>query len=186
MPAAALRRRFCVLLLVLAGCRGRVPATLEQIEAEQLALPALYLTADGREVIVPGSGRDVIVAPGSRELAFRASMCTNPACPNQGRGRGGRPFLFTWVDPLARVDERGEVQFDVVPDRTAEVLRRGGMPEPTCPGCAGLRDKARESAEDRQRYRNWVVYYELPESAARNKELDAEYRRQLQAQGKRR
>jgi hypothetical protein len=30
------------------------------------------------------------------------------------------------------------------------------------------------------------VYYELPESAARRKELDAEHRRRLQAEGRRR
>lgn len=169
-----------------AGCRGRTPATLEQIEADQLALPAVYLTADGREVIVPANRGDVIVAPGSRDLAFRAYTCTNPDCPNRERGTAGRPFLFTWADPLWKVDEQGQLQFDVVPDRAAETLRRGGQPEPTCPGCLELRAKDAETAEIRQRYRDWVVYYELPESAARRQELDAEHRRRLQAEGRRR
>ena len=169
-----------------AGCRGRTPATLEQIEADQLALPAVYLTADRREVIVPANRGDVIVAPGSRELAFRAYTCTNPACPNRERGTAGRPFLFTWADPLWKVDEQGQLQFDVVPDRAAETLRRGGQPEATCPGCLELRSRDAETAEIRQRYRDWVVYYELPESAARRKELDAEHRRLLQAEGRRR
>lgn len=180
------RPLLCVLLALLAGCMGRGSATLEQIEADQLALPAVYLTAEGREVIVPGGGRDVIVAPGTREIAFRAYTCVNPACPNRERGSAERPFLFTWPDPLWKVDERGELQFDVVPDRAAETVRRGGLPEPTCPGCATIRDKTGESAQVRQRYRDWVVYYELPESARRRKELDAEHRRQLQAQGRRR
>jgi hypothetical protein len=171
---------------VVAGCRGRTPATLEQIEADQLALPAVYLTADGREAIVPANRGDVIVVPGSRQLAFRAYMCTNPDCPNRERGTGDRPFLFTWADPLWKVDEQGQLQFDVVPDRAAETLRRGGLPEPTCPGCLELRAKDGEPPETRQRYRNWVVYYELPESAARRKELDAEHRRRLQAEGRRR
>lgn len=179
-------RALLAMAALAAGCRGRTPVTLEQIEADQLALPAVYLMADGREVIVPANRGDVIVAPGSRELAFRAYMCTNPSCPNRERGSAGRPFLFTWPDPLWKVDEQGQPQFDVVPDRAAETLRRGGLPEPTCPGCLELRNKDGEPAETRQRYRNWVVYYELPESAARRKELDAEHRRRLQAEGRRR
>ena len=186
MSVPASHRVVWSLLALLAGCRGRVPATLEQIEADQLALPAVYLTTDGRELIVPANRGDVIVAPGARELAFRAYTCTNPDCPNRERGSAGRPFLFTWPDPLWKVDEQGQLQFDVVPDRAAETVRRGGLPEPTCPGCLERRAKEGESVETRQRYRNWVVYYELPESAARRKELDAEHRNQLQKQGRRR
>ncbi len=176
----------CALLVLVAGCWGRTPVTLEQIEAEQLALPAVYLTADGREVIMPATRGDVIVVPGSRQLAFRAYRCTAPACPNRERGSADRPFLFTWPDPLWNVNKQGQLQFDVVPDRAAETLRRGGLPEPTCPGCLKLHDTGHQTAESRQRHSKWVVYYELPESAARYKELDEQYRRQLQAMGRQR
>ena len=49
MSIHATRCIVCALLVLVAGCWGRTPVTLEQIEAEQLALPAVYLTADGRE-----------------------------------------------------------------------------------------------------------------------------------------
>lgn len=160
---------------VLAGC-GRRMRTLKEIEAEQMALPVLYLTAGGEELIAPArSDRDVVVAPKSRQPAFRAYVCTNPDCPNRDRQVKGRPFVFSWPDPMWRVDERGELQYDVVEDRMAEIIKRGGTAEPTCPGCLARRDSARETAEQRQRYRDWVVYYELPETIARRKQLDAEY-----------
>lgn len=173
------------MISALVGCSRR-PRTLDEIAAEQMSLPVLYLTADGEEVIAPArSDRDVIVVPRSRKLAFRAYVCTNPACPNRDRQQNGRPFLFSWPDPMWRVDEQGELQYDVVEDRMAEILRRGGTEEPTCPGCQPRRDPARETAEQRQRYRDWVVYYELPESIARNERLDVEYRERQRVVGKR-
>ena len=185
MSIHATRCIVCALLVLVAGCWGRTPVTLEQIEAEQLALPAVYLTADGREVIMPATRGDVIVVPGSRQLAFRAYRCTAPACPNRERGSADRPFLFTWPDPLWNVDKQGQLQFEVVPDRAAETLRRGGLPVPTCPGCLKLHDTGHQTDEIRQRRSKWVGYYDLPESAARSKELDEQYRRLLQAMGRR-
>lgn len=167
------------------GCRRPPPTTLPEIEAAQLALPAVFLTVDGEEVIAPGDRSDVVVAPRSRTPAFRAYTCTNPACPNRDRGRAGRPALFIWADPLWRVDERGELVYDVAADRAGEIVRRGGDPEPTCPGCLAHRDRDRETPETRQRYRDWTARYELPETLARRAELDEAYRRRLEATGRR-
>lgn len=158
------------------GCGPGGPRTADQIAAEQLALPVLYLATDGERVTAPANQTDVVIVPGSRRLAFRAYHCTNPDCPNRDRGSDGRPFLFTWPDPLWRIGDKGELEYEVVEDRLGEVVRRGSSAEPTCPGCRTRRNPGNESAEVRQRYRDWVVYYELPESAARSKQLDAEYR----------
>lgn len=174
-----------VLLTGAWGCRRPAPATLPEIEAAQLALPAVFLTVDGEEVIAPGERSDVVVAPRSRKPAFRAYACANPDCPNRDRGSAGRPVLFIWADPLWRVDERGELVYDVVADRAEEIVRRGGDPEPTCPGCRAHRDRDRETPEMRQRYRDWTARYELPETRARRAELDEAYRRRLEATGRR-
>lgn len=172
------RRRWLpiVLLAVVTGCGRTGTRTREEVAAEQLSLPALYLTATGEEVIAPAVLGDVVIAPGSRQPAFRAYVCTNPACPNHGREVNGHPFVFAWPDPLWRIDDQGRLEYEVVENRMAEIVRRGGSAEPTCPGCRTRRDPGQETAAERQRYRDWVVYYELPESAARSRELDAEYR----------
>lgn len=164
------------LVAVAVGCGRGGPRSADAIAAEQLSLPVLYLTAEGEEVTAPANLSDVVIAPRSRRLAFRAYHCVNPDCPNRDRGGNGRPFLFAWPDPLWRIGDKGDVEYEVVEDRMGEIVKRGGTAEPTCPGCRTRRNVRSESAEERQRYRDWVVYYELPESAARSRQLDAEYR----------
>lgn len=169
--------------LVVSGCGRQPERTLAEIAAEQESLPVLYITRGGTEVVAPPALGDVVVEPKSRQLAFRAYRCTNPDCPDRGRGVDGRPSLFIWEDPLWRIDDGGVPQYEVVPDRMAEILRRGGLAEPTCPACRLRRDPERETAAERRRYREWVEYHELPASADRRRALDQEYRQRQQAGG---
>lgn len=157
------------------GCRGEAkPRALEQIKQEQLSLPALYLTHEGQqEVIAPSDKGDVIVDPSSGKLAFRAWTCNNPDCPGK-RPPGQRPYLFIWRDPLYFVNDRGEVDFDPVPNRAEVIVERGCFLEPTCPECLTLRDRAKESPEVARQYVDWCQQYVLPATAKRAEELKLE------------
>lgn len=164
----------------LAGCGSDKPRPLDEIKAERLALPALYLTLNGEEVIAPRNKGDVIVDPASKQLAFRAYTCNNPQCPGRGKESGSRPFLFIWHDPLWFVNSEGELEYEVVPDRSEQIVERGGHIEPTCPECLTQRNPENEDAATRQQYRDWVTYYVFPETAKRQKELDEEHRQRLE------
>lgn len=170
-----LAARLLLLIAVVAGCGRRPERTLDVIAAEQESLPVLYLTRGGDEVVAAPALGDVVVEPTTRQLAFRAYVCTHPNCPDRDRRADGRPSLFIWEDPLWRIDDRGEPQYEVVPDRMAEIVRRGGTPEPTCPACRSRRDPSRETPAERGGYRERVAYYELPTSVARRRQLDQEY-----------
>jgi hypothetical protein len=179
MKCAGLLLRACCAFfgLVWVGCSGdSKPRPLEEIQQEQLSLPALYLTYDDkREVIASGDQGDVIVDKDSGKLAFRAWTCTNPDCPGK-KPAGQRPLLFIWHDPLYFVDESGSVNYDAVPNRAEMIVKRGGHLEPTCPECLKIRDGARETPAVEQQYRDWCQQYVLPTAASRSEELRQEVR----------
>ncbi len=159
------------------GCGSNSSRTLDDIKADRRELKALYLTLDGEEVVASRELGDTVVASNKKDIAFRAYICKNPDCT--GKGKGDRPFLFVWRDPMYSVNENGELKYDVVPDRAEQFILRGSTIEPTCPECAKHRDSDNETPEVRQEYRDWTAYYVLPKTAQREKELDEEHRLRL-------
>ena len=147
-------------------------------------VPALFVTQRGQRVIAPERSGAAVVDPETGEVAFRAWVCTNPSCP--GKQTDGDPLLFIWEDPLFSVGEDGTLQYEEVPNREELIVQRGGFLEPTCPACYEHRNRAGESAEERQQYADWCRIHVLPQSAKRLKELDEEHTRRLESVKRRR
>jgi len=127
---------------------------------------------------VAAGNQSAVVDFRTGELAFRAWICRNPACP--GRKGDGQPVKFVWVDPLYFAKPDGTVGSEIVADRTAEIVRRGGTATPQCPECVKMRNLASETAADQRKYMEFCVEYVLPETERRQKELEAEYVRRVQ------
>ena len=178
-------RRFALLigmlpLMTIIGCSKS--RTLEEIEAEQRALPVLYLTEKTLSEVRAPADAGLFADDQTGELCYRAYECRNPDCP--GRSEEGRPYLFIHRDVLASVDASGEVTWSAIPagENPQEYIRAlGGYMTPTCPKCVVSRDLDSESTEDRQRYQNWCKLHELEETAALRAELEAEYAKAFEA-----
>ena len=150
--------------------------TLEEIEAEQRALPVLYLTEESMSEVQAPADAGLFIDEATGELCYRAYECQNPDCP--GGSGDGKTYLFIHRDVLASVDSTGEITWEQIPagQNPQDYIRsQGGYLQPTCPKCAETRDFDSESEEDRRKYQNWAKLYELPEVAKRRAELEEEY-----------
>jgi len=192
---------FKVLLLVtltltLASCWGKSKKarTTKDITQDRLDIPCLYLTPDGKEIKVPfKDAREVVLDPETKQMIYPAYTCTNPDCPGKDKGKNGRPYLFIWEDPTVTVNAEGKIVpvESLAKARQArdnieyqrlyeEICKKKGIPlERACPECFKKRNYASETEEERQKYRDWVVRYELPEAAEQRKKLDEEHQRRL-------
>lgn len=168
-------------LLVLLGCslpacnEDVKPRSLEEIEAERMALPALFITTSGKPIQAPAN-LGLFVDEASREIAWPAYACDNPQCP--ARKPDGQPHLFTWQDPRFFVTPEGKLgtrEFATLNAWREAVAQAGGFREPTCPECFKNRRPATETPQDREKFNNYVRRYDPPESIARRKELDAQW-----------
>lgn len=162
----------------LSSCEKELPMTRAQIYEAQLAVPTLYRTEAGDEIIAPGNKFGVIVHPDTKQLAWATWQCDNPNCPAKGQGTQGRPYLFIWPNFLAFAKEDGTVAFNQ-PLSEADLQKFQVFAEPGCPECAKQRDKSKETPEERMQYQNWATKYVLPEAEARSKELDEEMKAHL-------
>lgn len=160
-------RMTCVLgvgaaLAALTAC-SRDPATRDDIFADQMNLPAVYLTAKTNKRIIAPTSLGIHVDKETGEIAWPALACNAPNCP--GRGDNGEPFLFIAPDPSMIVKPDGTLGYD----RAASA----GKPGPTlgCPQCLKKRRLETETPEQRQQYINWVKPYVLPETAAAMKKI---------------
>jgi hypothetical protein len=158
--------------------------TRDQIYEAQQAVPTLYRTESGKEVIAPGNKFGVIVDGDTKELAWATWKCDNPNCPAKGQGKDGRPYLFIWPNFLAFAKEDGTVGFGQ-PKTEEDLAKFQVFAEPGCPECMKKRNKAQESPEDRMQYQNWATKYVLPEAEARIKELDEEFKKHLEREAER-
>jgi hypothetical protein len=130
----------------------------------------LYLGKDtGKQVIVAGE-RGAVVDPETGELCFPAMVCNNPQCP--ARTSPDEPVLFIQPDPAYYVQPDGALGFD--PRRAPKSWVIEG-----CPYCWQLRKPGETPAQKRQ-YLEWVQRYVLPETAAKQKLLDEEYKRRVE------
>ena len=178
-------RRFVWLFgsLFLVGVTGcSQPRSLEEIEADQRALPVLYLTETSLSEVQATADAGLFVDEATGELCYRAYECQNPACP--GHSADGKPYLFIHRDVLASVDSSGEITWDQVPagqEPRAYIRSLGGYLAPTCPKCVELRDLDSESDEERQKYQAWAKLHEIEETAIRRAELEAEYQTAFEA-----
>ena len=126
------------------------PRTRMEIYDEDMALPRLFLTQSGARVIGAGNLRSHR-DPQTGEECWPAMGCYNPECPQ--RDADGEPFAFL--------------------DNAASDIGRH------CPACRELRDVANETPLDRNRWARWVRPHELPETAARRRELTEQRRQRI-------
>jgi hypothetical protein len=187
MPSFVFQMLVGSALVLLGGCgEPKLPMTRNQIYQEQLKVPTLYMTESGRQFVAPGNKLGVAVDPKTKELAWAAWKCDNPKCP--GKAADGKPQLFIWPNFLAYVKEDGTVGFKQ-PRNTEEDLKKfEKFAEPGCPACAKIRDRAKETPEERLQFQNWATSYVLPEAEKRRQELNEElkksYEREAQRAGK--
>jgi hypothetical protein len=127
----------------------------EDIFEDQLALPAVYLTEKTHKKIIAPQGKGKFIDEKTGETCWRALTCHNPDCPREPDG--DEPFLFLETDT----------------GTTA------------CPKCLTKRNLKTETPRQKQQYVNWVRPYVLPETAKRQKELDEERRKLIEAMNKR-
>lgn len=162
--------------VVFAGCCGgdRQPQTRtrDEILQEQSSLPTLYLTQESRKRVTAPKSKGLFVDPDTGELCWKALACQRPDCP--GRSADGEPFLFITVDPAMFAEADGTVGFDPTRKGDDDPESRGH-----CPKCWEQRTPDTETAEQAQQYRDWIVPYVLPSTAARQAELEAELQRRV-------
>jgi len=132
------------------------PRSRDDIFTERARLPQVYMGLKTGKQIVASASKGVFTDPETKDEFWPAMECTNPDCPNR---RDKEPSLF--------VLPRSEVQ-------------RG------CPHCLKNRSLKKESAEEKAKYESFVRPYVLPETVARSKELDDEFQRAMQRDGKNR
>lgn len=154
---------FSLLLPLLAGCGDPPPTpTLQGMYDEERTLPAVFLVEGTNEqVILPGD-RGAWAHEG--KLAWIAMTCTNPDCPGAG---AAEPVLFTDPNPAVVLNADGTLGYGR--SQTPSTSKLPG----NCPECLELRDLASETAEDRQKYLEFVRPYVLPGTDERRAELAA-------------
>ena len=177
------------LLIGLASCGAGKPPRLRtpaEIEADRRQLPTMYLTTKKLKKVIAPINALPFSDKESKEVCWPAYCCTNPNCPGKDQGTDGDPYVFNHVDPLVEVGPGNEITRVELPQGTdvyAEMRKRGGFAEPTCPECFKIRSRASVDATlkgnptayaERQKYRAWVKPYYPPETQKRMQELDAE------------
>lgn len=156
------------LCAVVVGCSRSQPVqprTLDEIFAEQMELPAVYLTAGGKRIEAP-SGRGPFVDAETGEIAWMALACLRPDCP--GKKSDGEPVLFIAPDSAMYVAADGKIATD--PSRATEEPPHAMQ----CPVCWKQRNLSAETSAQKQQFNNWVAPYVLPETTARLAELEQE------------
>ena len=158
-------------LCLLVSCKKETPPrTREEIFQERMALPARYFSAKTHQRVIAPAGKGIFVDEETGEICWPALVCNNPDCPGR---QGDEPLLFIEPDSAYYVKPDGTVGYDAA--RAKAERHRAGP----CPECARKRDPRTETAEQRQRYIDWVKPYVLPDTAARMKQLDEEFQRRI-------
>ncbi|MCG8585593.1 MAG: hypothetical protein MI757_12860 [Pirellulales bacterium] len=117
--------------------------TKRDLLVEQMSLNRVFLTEKTKKVVI---------APGNTQPTFEgekcwaAYVCTNPQCPAKDQGKDGLPFLF-----INTSDQRGAL----------------------CPACKPLWEPYKDDPDVAAHYRTFAKQYVPPESARRQKEIDA-------------
>jgi hypothetical protein len=153
--------------LVCLGC-GRPAAperSSDEIIKEMRELPALYLSERTQKRVIAPTNRGIFIDEEVREICYRALRCTNPECPHH-RSQG-EPYLFIFPQPGKFVTSEGTLGRD-------EDLEQAPEGAGCCPACAMKYDLEKISADEWGKLVSYVLPYELPESAARLKALEAE------------
>lgn len=123
------------------------PRTRDEIFAERESLPQVYVGLKSQKQITAPARKGVFVDPDTKDEFWPAIECLNPECPAR---QGSDPVLF--AVPRAEVN-------------------RG------CPHCLKVRDLKTETPEQKAKFAAFAAPYVLPETKARNKQLDAEFQR---------
>ncbi len=169
-----------VTIFCIAGCAK--PRTMEEIDAERRDLPALYLTEKSLKHVEAASSAGLFVDEATGEICYPAYECANPDCP--GLSADGKRHLFIHRDVLVSVGAGGEFKWEPIPagqDPLEYIRSKGGHKSPTCDKCLENRNLESESDEEEQQYGQWAQPYELPETAKRREELDAEHQEAYEA-----
>ena len=163
-----------VMLVPLAGCTRPVapPRSRDEIFQDRLRVPTLYISEKSGKRIVTEGGRMNFVDTESGEVCWVAWACRAPNCP--GRGPDGEPFLCIEADMGYFAKPDGTVGYD--PKLSAMTPKRVGM----CPQCSVIRKPESETPEQAIEYSRFVQLHQLPEAAARIKQLDEEMARRVE------
>lgn len=152
-----------VLIPLLAGCGDPPPTpTLQGMYDEERNLPAVFLVEGTNEQVVLPGDRGVWAHEG--KLCWIAMTCTNPDCP---QADAEEPVLFPDPNPAVVLNPDGTIGYGR--SQTPPTSKLPG----NCPECLELRDLASETAEDRQKYLEFVRPYVLPGTEERRAELTA-------------
>ena len=127
--------------------------TRAEISREQSNLNRLFFTEKTQRRIVAPTNRGPFVDEVTGEMAWPAFRCHNPNCPE--KGTADEPFLFTF------------------PDRNQRQI---------CPACTKEIDVESAPIKELQPHLIWTRAYDLPETARRVKQLDAERKRAYAAE----
>ncbi|MCG8583335.1 MAG: hypothetical protein MI757_01315 [Pirellulales bacterium] len=166
------------------------PRSRDEIFAEQMQLPRLYLTGQSLKRLIAPTGQRNLVDEETGEICWPALACYKPDCP--GRSKNGESFVFIVPDPNAYVSASGRVAYRPRPNDPLAASNESSSNLPfsnfaknqallghICPACLKVRDLANETDEDRRQYRRWIRPHELPETTQRIRELNEERRRRI-------
>ena len=162
------------MLVTVAACSRPLPPprSRDEIFQDRLRVPTLYISEKSGKRIVTAGGRMNFVDQESGEVCWVAWACHAPNCP--GRGPKGEPFLCIEADAGYFAKPDGTVGYD--PKLSGLTPKRVGM----CPQCSVIRTPASETPEQAIEYSRYVQLHQLPEAAARIKQLDEEMSRRVE------
>lgn len=149
------------------ACSKKTVRTRDEIFAERIALPALYLTAKtNKRVTAPGNSQ-VFVDKATGELCWRAMTCDRQVCP--GKNAAGEPLVFINPNPAYFIQPDDAVGVDTKQMQNAAAETLMG-----CPACLKSRNVHNESREQKEYYLSLVRPHVLPETAKKLEALEAE------------
>ena len=151
-----------------------VPRSRDDIFREKVSLPALFLTVDTKQRVVAAGNQGNFIDNDTGEICWRAFECRNPKCP--GKAANGGLYLFITPDPAVFLKPDGTLGFD---EKKANEAARSGIVS-GCPECLKIRNLKSESPATREHYASFVQTHVLPETTKRLKELEEEYKRNIE------
>lgn len=143
--------------------RGR-----DEIFRELQSLPALFLTATSKKRVTAPGHKGNFVDKDTQEICWRAMQCINPKCPSGGTDK--KPVVFIVPDLAMFAKPDGTFGYDIAKAEQS-INRLAGN---ACPECLKSRNLEKESQAEKDLYARWVEPYVLPDSAKRQKKLEAE------------
>lgn len=142
----------CLALVGSFGCaqRPQTPRPRDELFAEKQNLNGLFMSEKTHKRIIAPKSKGMFKDEETGEICWAALQCVNPECPGK---TPKEPYLFI----------------------TSDVAKYNG-----CPACAKKRDYAKDTDAQKAANLKFIKPYDLPETEARIKEIDAEIKRSFE------